>query len=460
MARSYKRRQQHSKEDSDTPRKGDKSKQHRGTITTRNRNRNETKQDIPTTPPKTNDNDGNDARKCRDNGDTASMQSVIVVDNDPESNEIAPRKLDSTLEKAARSPTKKKDEVRTSSKDTHDGIKDTPVSPAKSIQSISSTSSVDTEQIVKGLKSYQESNKNRKKTSPTKLNAPPIILPMSTDNGNNNNTQHNDIPTPMDTSIPFKVTDFTKEQRFQVIISIPPTKTPWTNFTTSLREFLKFIHEQVHEDIYIGPWESDSDAKPIKQPKDFPEGLVKNRPLYAEYFSGYPNPKSPNKGNESKVFLKVRFIMDEPDKLPFPLHDLGKEIGQDLPQELHVFLKNQPYACQAPTTETIGWLWGSTKHIDSTTFINQVKKELNIPDHVAIGVQWRTIKDQHKKLYSWEGNDQPNPPQALHLDIDKNYANLYTEKAATLWKKSAKKRVNGKRYLKSNLRYHCFLLSL
>ena len=59
MARRSKRRQHQSKEDSDTPRKGDKSKQYKGIIKTKNNEKETpTDVDIPTTPPKTNDTKG------------------------------------------------------------------------------------------------------------------------------------------------------------------------------------------------------------------------------------------------------------------------------------------------------------------------------------------------------------------------------------------------------------------
>jgi hypothetical protein len=48
--------------------------------------------------------------------------------------------------------------------------------------------------------------------------------------------------------------------------------------------------------------EMANNAKLIKTPKDFPEGLAKNRKHHANYFSGHSNPA---KGMTSKVRLKV-----------------------------------------------------------------------------------------------------------------------------------------------------------
>jgi hypothetical protein len=91
--------------------------------------------------------------------------------------------------------------------------------------------------------------------------------------------------------------------------------------------------------------------------------------------------------------------------------------------------------------ECIGWFFGSTKSIDSKKIVPALKEKLQIPDHVEIGVQWRTIKNEIKCSYDWKSDDLP--PQALHLDIDHNYAIRYTEQAARLWRKGAKNRVNG-----------------
>jgi hypothetical protein len=56
-------------------------------------------------------------------------------------------------------------------------------------------------------------------------------------------------------------------------------------------------------------------------------------------------------------------------------------------------------------------------------------------------VQWRTIKNENRKNYARD--EEATPPQALHIDIDQNHANRYTEPAARLWRKGAKNRVNG-----------------
>jgi hypothetical protein len=131
---------------------------------------------------------------------------------------------------------------------------------------------------------------------------------------------------------------------------------------------MKFIHDQASDKIHFSTWDSELEGteKRIKKPKDFPEGLPKNRQHSVNYFSGYPNPK---KGKISKVYLKVRFVTSEPKKLPFHLERLGQELSESIKDDMAVFLAKNPYACQATQTECIGWLFGTTKAVDSKTFV-------------------------------------------------------------------------------------------
>ena len=84
----------------------------------------------------------------------------------------------------------------------------------------------------------------------------------------------------------------------------------------------------------------------------------------------------------------------------------------------------------------------SCKSMNSNTFIPAIKKALNIPDTVAIGIQYRSIANEHGKKPPF---DKENPPAAaIHLDIDERFALLYQAKCASLWRKNSKERLpNG-----------------
>ena len=98
--------------------------------------------------------------------------------------------------------------------------------------------------------------------------------------------------------------DIKKECRYSATVKIPPCSEPWTVFVNLLRQFLKTIHENVHKDIWIATWDKDleNEEKPIKVPKDFPEGIPTKKKNYGNYFSGYINPK---KDQESTIYLKI-----------------------------------------------------------------------------------------------------------------------------------------------------------
>jgi hypothetical protein len=75
--------------------------------------------------------------------------------------------------------------------------------------------------------------------------------------------------------------------------------------------------------------------------------------------------------------------------------------------------------------------------MNSATFIPAIKKALNIPEDVEIGIQYRTIANEHGKKPQFNRND---PPAAvIHLDIDKRYALVYQTRASSLWRKNSKK---------------------
>jgi hypothetical protein len=207
-------------------------------------------------------------------------------------------------------------------------------------------------------------------------------------------------------------TDIRNECRYSITITVQSSPDPWKEFTNTLQKLFKLIHEQVHDQIHIAPWDPEYDTTEpiIKTSKDFPAGVAKNRKHYANYFSGYPNPK---KNKVSRIYLKVRFLAPEPDLLPFDLEDMGQELSDSVADELpDVFFSRNPYACQAVRPECIGWFFGSTKSIDSKQLVPAIRAKLKIPDYVPIGIQWRTIKDENRKNYEWKADLHPPPSLA------------------------------------------------
>jgi hypothetical protein len=203
--------------------------------------------------------------------------------------------------------------------------------------------------------------------------------------------------------------DIKQECRYSVTVMIQPSLEPWKTFVKTLRKLLKLMQEQAHNKIYIAPWDPDYNAteKVIKKSKDFPKGAAKKPKHYTNHFSGYPNPK---KNKTSKIYLKVRFLAPEPDKLPFDLKEMGKELSDSISEEIpDIFFSKNPYACQAVRPECIGWFFGSTKSIDRKKLVPAIWEKLKIPSYVPIGVRWRTIKEENRKNYEWKADDPTKP---------------------------------------------------
>jgi hypothetical protein len=80
--------------------------------------------------------------------------------------------------------------------------------------------------------------------------------------------------------------------------------------------------------------------------------------------------------------------------------------------------------------------------MSSNTFIPAIKKALNIPDTVTIGIQFRSIANENVKKPAF---DKENPPAAaIHRNIDEWYALVYQARFTSLWGKNSKQRLpNG-----------------
>ena len=109
--------------------------------------------------------------------------------------------------------------------------------------------------------------------------------------------------------------------------------------------------------------------------------------------------------------------------------------NDELLEETNIKISRFPYACQAANPECAGWLFGSMKVTNSNTFIEKIREKLKIPEYVALGVTYRTIRDKFNKPYLWD-REYP-PPQALHLDIDQDYIMRYLDILSRTWSKGS-----------------------
>lgn len=234
--------------------------------------------------------------------------------------------------------------------------------------------------------------------------------------------------------------------RYWMSITIQAGHHPLESFYSTLREVYTTMQDTLGNNLCILPWDpayNDSNGHPVwKKPQDLPTG---DNPIHkehtADYFGGFFNyiPMAKN-----HYFLRIRFGFDGKGYNPRMI--IGRQCN---PIFEHLYkdtdtrckLSQAPYPCQAPEVASLGWLLYSSKNVSEDTFLPAVRRALNLPDTIAIGMQYRIIAnlDGSKPKY-----DKTNPPpQAIHLEIDKAFAPYYQGKMAQLWKTKSAKRVNG-----------------
>jgi hypothetical protein len=226
-----------------------------------------------------------------------------------------------------------------------------------------------------------------------------------------------------------------KAIRYDGMIVLQPSEDPYQDFLKTLKAYFTIIQEVLGKDIFIASWDSEQETAfpPIKSPAKLPS----SRESLGIYLGGYINPKQ----DGSRVYLNLRLITYKTH--PVPMERFGMELAESLANSKHkMTMRRQPKPCQASRSECVGWMMYSCKSMNSETFIPALKKALKIPPDIAVGIQYRTIANEHGKKPAF---DKENPPAAaIHLDIDERYALVYQAKAASLWRKNSKQRLpNG-----------------
>ena len=284
----------------------------------------------------------------------------------------------------------------------------------------------------------------------------PLVYATKEPNGSNTN-QPDVSPTHLQVAED-EPEDFTpppidpdRSLRFGVRITFPAAKhdEQLKTLCTVFADLLKDVQGAIGKNVGIGTWDEQkaSQQSPIARPADMPRGNggSKDKEFLQTFFGAWPRIKT------DKAYVnyhKIRFITAKPDTLNFPLGELGENLSDGLEAKCRngdkdpkVQLSRSPLSCQATKAVVVGWLHGSVKSINEHTFIPAVRKQLNIPNYVAIGVVWKTLRTIQKTPHKWDPDDKP--PQALTVEIDEDYYPIYEPKMAALWKKRSKKRVCG-----------------
>ena len=237
-----------------------------------------------------------------------------------------------------------------------------------------------------------------------------------------------------------KILRYPNECRYPLRISFPMTNEPWEHFVEQLKNFLKIVHEGFNPNVHILPWDPEDSARcpPIKNEDDFPKAERKSRGKFQMYFGGiFACPKA----KEATAFLKLRVGIKDTDTMDNDIDQMGQILDDHIQDEMYISFSRNPYACQAVKVETLGSLFSSTRSMDSEILVRAIKKELEIPPKVELGATWRTLKNEKKQQYAWN-SDYP-PSQAIHLEIDANYAPKYYDAFSELFGTGSPVRILG-----------------
>ena len=231
--------------------------------------------------------------------------------------------------------------------------------------------------------------------------------------------------------------------RLPLKVRTPADDAPMEAFAKIVAEVLATIQKTIHKNIGIAPWRDGyaSTIYPvIWEVSKLPKGTeIEDAKTFGSYFNSHINPRADSDNN--CAHLKLRLIWKKSTRIIVPNNKIAATVTMHLKKlGINATLHN-PYACQCADPEGLGWLLYSAKSMNSDKMELEVRKALDIPDDVIFGLQFRVIKNRHKKQYSW---DKAYPaPQALHIDIDSFYSLAYAPKFSKLWKKNANLRING-----------------
>jgi hypothetical protein len=223
--------------------------------------------------------------------------------------------------------------------------------------------------------------------------------------------------------------------RYNGMIITPPSEKPFEDFLIILKKYFQIIQDVLGKDIHLASWDNEQEKAfpPVKRPNRLPS----SRESLGIYLGNYINPKP----DGSKIYLNLRLGTLLPHHVP--LEKFGVELSDHFSSAKEkMSIYKQPKPCQATKSECVGWMMYSSKSISSDTFIPALRQTLQIPDEVAIGVQYRTIVNEMGKKAPFNRDDPP--AAAIHLDIDEKYAMVFQSRASSLWRKNSKKRLpNG-----------------
>lgn len=251
--------------------------------------------------------------------------------------------------------------------------------------------------------------------------------------------------------VPSRSSAPTQAIRFSIRIATPPHANPLEPIFKALKHTLTMVQSVFHGKIGIAVWNPEAAGKvadTIWKPKNLPDGTnsQKDKAFLQQYcdhwMNGYPN-------KAYVAFLKIRFVNDAPStQLSFPLDQIGQQLCttlaecEDETKFTKISLSRNPLACQAVKSITVGWLFGSLKSMQESTLETAIRKELNMPPEIPMGIRWKVIRNSQKANPPYI-KDGPAQPQALTIELDEQWYNVYAAELARIFKKKSKVRICG-----------------
>jgi hypothetical protein len=241
-----------------------------------------------------------------------------------------------------------------------------------------------------------------------------------------------------------QATDHTRSLRYSLRITVPAHPEPMKQLLKAIKHVLRVVQQASSKSIGIGAWNTGQSNSTYSKPSEIPTGedTTQAKKAIQKYFDSWIKPST---DKNFTAFLKIRFVTNNPASLSIPLKELGLTLEDEISscnqptKEPTAFLSRNPIACQAIKVATVGWLFGSVKTMRHDTLLAGLRKELDIPLEVELGISWRTIRNSQRKNPAWV--DDQAPPQALTIEIDESYYSIYAPKIAALWKKRSRRAI-------------------
>ena len=227
-----------------------------------------------------------------------------------------------------------------------------------------------------------------------------------------------------------------KDCRYTFQVRITACESPFQFVVETFMGFFKWLQNKVGKDLAIATWEdAEGKEKTYSKAQQLPRNT--DTTSWTSIWGNWINTKPQQDGT---AFLKIRFVTKSPETLTKRLIDIG-ELRDEILTATRVSIGRLPIPCQAVQVGCVGWFFGSHKYMNSDNLLNEIRRILEIPAHVRMGLSWRAIKLETGKTPPWIDNVQP--ASALHLDMDWFHAPVYKPEIAKAFKKHGTARPLG-----------------